>query len=135
MEETKLPLLTASNRQMYVGLFVLAVISYAAFIAVGYSLIGVVVYFVCCAAGVVYHISRNRPLFDERDRALRGTAAARTLNLLGTAVAIGFPAAIAYYAMAAPDVDWPPWLFWLGVYTFGLYLFYSLILIYTHYTQ
>lgn len=135
MAETKHPLPTVSNRQMYVGLFVLAVLSYAAFIAAGYPLIGVVAYLVCCAAGVVYHISRDRPLFDERDWTLRDAAAARTLNLLGTAVAIGFPAAVVYYALAAPDVDWPSWLFWLGIYVFGLYLFYNLVLIYTYYTQ
>lgn len=126
---------TVSNRQKYLGLFGLAIVTYVAFIAIGYPLVGVAAYLVCCLAGVAYHISRDRPLFDERDQTLRGTASKRTLDLIGIVTAIGSPAAVVYYVVVAPGSSWPPWLFWLAVYTFGLFLFYNLVRLYTRYER
>ncbi len=133
MSETTNHLPTASNRQKYVSLFVLAILTYAVFIATGHPLVGVAVYFVCGLSGIVYRVSQSRPLFDERDRTLKRAAADRTLNLIGVAAAIGFPAAVVYYAVEGNR--WPPWLFWLGVYTAALYLFYGGVRVYTRYER
>lgn len=74
-------------------------------------------------------------LFDERDRMIRGTASRRTLDLIGVVAAIGSLAAVVYFAVVAPGTSWPPWLFWLAVYTFGLYVVYGVVRLYTRYER
>ncbi|AHG02383.1 hypothetical protein HALLA_20990 (plasmid) [Halostagnicola larsenii XH-48] len=117
------------------SLFVLAVVTYLSFIAVGYPLVGVAAYLVCCLAGLAYHGSRDRPLFDERDQTLRGTASRRTLDIIGTVAVIASPAGFVYYTVIAPSASTPSWLSWLGISLFLLYVFYGVVRLYTRYER
>lgn len=124
-----------THRSKYVSVFFLAGAIYAAFIVAGLPLVGVGAWVVVCVAGQVYRCRLDRPLFDERDRSLYQTAAARTIRTLSVGAGIVFPGAVVFFAVTGNESQWPRWLFFLSIYTMAFGLFFTGVYLYTRYEQ
>lgn len=107
-----------SNRTIYTGLWVLAGLVYGLLI-VAQQPFGAVAAFVGLGlAAIVYRIRFGRPLFDERDYRLRQRGADLTLRIIGIASAVFFPTVVILWGLGYHE--WPPWLFYLGIYVAAL---------------
>ncbi|ELZ80253.1 hypothetical protein C453_19285 [Haloferax elongans ATCC BAA-1513] len=97
-----------SYRRLYAGLWLLSGVALAAFITLGYPIIGVIAFVVSATVAIAIVRRYDGPLFDERDRSRQAAASQRTVAIVGISSAIVFPTVTALWALDV--VAWPVWL-------------------------
>lgn len=107
------------NRLVYGGLWAIAALGYAGFIAAGRGLVAVAVFalFGLAAVGVQYR--SDAPLFDERDEELLSRASGLTIRALGLVSAVLFPTLVVLDAL--DRWSWTPFMAGVGVTVLVVY--------------
>jgi uncharacterized membrane protein len=117
-----------SPRTTYVGLWVLAAVGFTALLLLGQRLAAVGVFAAASVAAVAYQYAGD-VRFDERDDAVVTAASARTVQAVGLASAIVFPALVA--ASALGYYQWTPFMAGVATTVAAVYLLWAGLLLVT----
>ncbi|MFB6205479.1 MAG: DUF2178 domain-containing protein [Haloglomus sp.] len=119
MSDTALRSPNVSTRSLYAASWAVGSALYGVLIVAGYPLVGVGAFVVGAVAAVALDQGSNRPISDERDRAVFDEAGRHTIAAVGMASAVVFPTMVALRAL--DYTTWPTWLYYAGYFVAGLF--------------